>query len=147
MEKAFDIYSVLLTLRKGVEKGYWTVEQLDEPSSGWRLNARSFALHYPKYKQPTYRNLLRDEPTPTERVEIVSPRDFAVVEAVTDPVQRGSAPLPMAADRPVAESFSDASVQGHERRMGDEADYGDETHLGATWEGGASGVGDVSDDW
>ncbi len=147
MEKAFDIYSVLLTLRKGVEKGYWTVEQLDEPSSGWRLNARSFALHYPKYKQPTYRNLLRDEPTPTERVEIVSPRDFAVVEAVADPVQRGGAPLLPRTNGYMAESFSDAGVQGQEGCVGDEADYGDEAYLGAAWEGSASGVGDVSDDW
>lgn len=147
MEKAFDIYSVLLTLRKGVEKGYWTVEQLDEPSSGWRLNARSFALHYPKYKQPTYRNLLRDEPTPTERVEIVSPRDFAVAETVADPVQRGSAPLLPRTDGNVAEPFSDPSLQEREGCLGDETDYGDEAYLGTAWEDGTQGVGGFSDDW
>jgi hypothetical protein len=147
MNKAFDIASVMITLRKGVEKGYWTVEQLDEPSVGWRQNAKSFALHHPKYKQPTYRNLLRDEPTPTERVQVTDPRDFPVVAAPADPVQRGSTPLPMATHGPVVGAFSDAGLQGHEGCVGDAEDYGDEAHLGTTWEGGASGVGDVSDDW
>jgi len=147
MEKAFDITSVLLTLRKGIEKGYWTIEQLDHPSIGWEMNAKAFALRYPKYQQPQYRNLLRDEPTPTERVQVTDPRDFALAPAAADPVQRGSAPLPVATHGPVAESFSDAGVQGHEGCVGDEADYGDKAHLGAAWEGSTSGVGELSDDW
>ena len=147
MKPAFDITSVLITLRKGVEAGYWTVEQLDQPSMGWRMNAKSFALHYPKYQQPQYRNLLRDEPTPSERVEIVSPRDFAVAEPVTDQIRRGGAPVLLGADRPVAESFSDQGVQRHEGPVGDEADHGDEAHLGTAWEVSSSGVGEFSDDW
>ena len=35
MKHAFDRSSVLKTLRNGVEKGYWTVEDLDIPTSGW----------------------------------------------------------------------------------------------------------------
>ena len=147
MEKAFDIHSVLLTLRQGIEKGYWTLEQLDQPSMGWRLNAKSFALHYPKYKQPSHRNLLRDEPTPAERVEIVSPRDFAVAEPAANPVQRGSAQVLPPTDWSVAESFSDPGLQGHEGSVGDETDYGDEAHLGAEGQGGASCLGIVPDDW
>jgi hypothetical protein len=146
MKLAFDLTEVRRLLRRGIDAKHWTLQDLDNPSPGWLITMED-AKRIAGFTPPTYRNLLRDEPTPTERVEIVSPRDFAVVEAVADPVQRGSAPLPMAADRPVAESFSDAGVQGHEGRMGDEADYGDETHLGPAWEGSASGVGDVSDDW
>ena len=147
MKKAFDPLEVRLLLRRGVEAGYWTVEQLDQPSMGWRMNAKSFALHYPKYQQPQYRNLLRDEPTPSERVEIVSPRDFAVAEPVTDQVRRGGAPVLLGADRAVAESFSDEGVQGHERCVGDEAHHGDQAHLGTAWEVRSSGVGEFSDDW
>ena len=147
MKKAFDVTEVRLLLRRGVAAGHWTVEQLDEPSPGWRMNAKTFALHYPKYQQPQYRNLLRDEPTPTERVEVVSPRDFAVAAAPADPVQRGSTSVLLGADGAVAESLSDAGVQGHEGCVGDEADHGDQAHLGAAWEGGAQGVGGFSDDW
>lgn len=147
MKKVFDETTVRLTLRHGLEKGYWTVEQLDQPSMGWQQNAKHFALHYPKYQQPQYRNLLRDEPTPTERVEIVSPRDFAVVETPADPVQRGGASLLPRTNGDMVEPFRDASVQGQEGSVGDEADYGDQTHLGATGEISASGTGDFPDDW
>ena len=147
MEKAFDITSVLLTLRKGIEKGYWTIEQLDNPSIGWEMNARAFALRYPKYQQSTYRNLLRDEPAPAERVQITDPRDFAVAQAPANHVQRGSAPLSVGTNGAMAEPLSHEGVQGHQGSVGDEADHGNEAHLGAAWEGSAFGVGDVSDDW
>lgn len=147
MKKTFDPLEVRLLLRRGVEAGYWTVEQLDQPSNGWKMNAKAFALHYPKYQQTQYRNLLRDEPTATERVEVVSPRDFPVVTAPADPVPRGSASVLLPANGAVAESLSDAGVQGHEGSMGDATDHGDKAHLGATGEGSAQGVGGFSDDW
>ena len=34
MERAFDKSSVIKTLRDGIKKGYWTLEDLDKPSSG-----------------------------------------------------------------------------------------------------------------
>jgi len=147
MKKAFDPLEVRLLLRRGVEAGYWTVEQLDQPSMGWRMNAKSFALHYPKYQQPQYRNLLRDEPTPSERVEIVSPRDFAVAEPVTDQVRRGGTPVLLGADGPMAESFRDEGMQGRQGSVGDETHHGDEAHLGTTWEVSSSGAGELPDDW
>jgi hypothetical protein len=147
MKKAFDATEVRLLLRRGLEAGHWTVEDLDQPSHGWRMNAKAFALHYPKYQQPQYRNLLRDEPTTAERVEIVSPRDFAVASTPADQVQRGGAPVLLGADRPVAQSFSDEGMQRHEGSVGDEADHGNEAHLGATGQGSSSGVGELSDDW
>jgi hypothetical protein len=105
------------------------------------------AKRIPGFTPPTYRNLLRDEPTPTERVEIVSPRDFAVVEAAADPIQRGSAPVLPRAEWEVAEPFGDAGLQGSEGSVGDEADYGDKAYLGASGENGAFSPRDVFDDW
>jgi hypothetical protein len=133
-------------LRQGIEKGRWTLQDLDTPPPGWLLNELDAKL-IPGFTPPAYRNLLRDEPTTAERVEVVSPRDFAVVDATPNPVQRGSTPVLLGANGAVAESLSDAGVQGHEGRVGDEADHGDQAHLGAAWEGGAQGVGGFSDDW
>ena len=146
MKPAFDTAEVCRLLRRGIEAGHWTMQDLDVPSRGWVITMED-AKRIPGFTPPTYRNLLRDEPTPTERVQVTDPRDFALAPAVADPVQRGSTPLPVAAHGPVAESFSDAGVQGHEGRMGDETDYGDQAHLGAAWEGSTSGAGEFPDDW
>jgi len=146
MKQAFDLTEVRLLLRRGIAAGHWTLEQLDLPSPGWVITMED-ARRIPGFVPPAYRNLLRDEPTPAERVQVTDPRDFALAPAAADPVQRGSAPLPMATNGSVVESFSDAGVQGEEGRMGDAKDHGDQAHLGTTWEGGASSTGDLSDDW
>ena len=75
MNQAFDPTSVRLTLRKGIEKGYWTLEDLDTPSMGWKENAERFQRNYPKYQQPLYRNLLRDTEA-AATVSLSDPRDF-----------------------------------------------------------------------
>jgi hypothetical protein len=146
MKPAFDTTEVISLLRRGIAAGHWTLQDLDVPSRGWVITMED-AKRIPGFTPPVFRNPLRDEPTTTERVQITDPRDFPVVATIADPVQRGGTPLSMAADRPVAESFSNAGVQGHEGCVGDETDYGDEAHLGASWEIGASGVGELSDDW
>ena len=57
-----DITSTIKTLRDGIAKGYWTLEDLDKPPPG--------------SISKTHRNLLRDEPK-SEHVEAgPSPRDF-----------------------------------------------------------------------
>jgi hypothetical protein len=65
MELAFERTGVMLTLRRGLNKGYWTVEDLDVLPPGSQLNL----YEYKKYlvetdsqlQVPRYRNLLRDE--------------------------------------------------------------------------------------
>ena len=58
-----DINSTIRTLRDGIAKGYWTLEDLDTPPPG------SISKNH--------RNLLRDEPA-AEQVEAgPSPRDFS----------------------------------------------------------------------
>ena len=146
MKQAFDLVEVRRLLRRGIDAKHWTLQDLDVPSPGWFITMED-AKRIPGFTPRPYRNLLRDEPTPTERVEIVSPRDFAVVEATPDPVQRGGAPVLPRADWNVAEPFSDASVQGQEGCVGDETDHGDQAHLGATGEISSLGAGELSDDW
>lgn len=146
MKPAFELAEVRRLLRRGVDAGHWKIEDLDQPSPGWVITMED-AKRIPGFTPPIYQNLLRDEPTPTERVEIVSPRDFAVAEPVADPVRRGSTPIFSSTDWGVAESFSDSGLQGYEGSVGDEADYGDEAHLGTEGQGGASGLGIVPDDW
>ena len=146
MKPAFELTEVRRLLRRGVDAGHWSLQDLDIPSRGWVITMED-AKRIPGFTPPTYRNLLRDEPTPTERVEIVSPRDFAVAETAADPVQRGSAQVLPRANGNVAEPFSDAGLQGSEGSVGDEADYGDEAYLGATREGGSQGDGGFPDDW
>jgi len=133
-------------LRQGIEKGRWTLQDLDNPPPGWLLSELD-AKRIPGFTPRPYRNLLRDEPAPAERVQITDPRDFAVAQAPANHVQRGSAPLSVGTNGAMAEPLSHESVQGHQGSVGDEADHGDKAHLGAAWEGGAFGVGDISDDW
>lgn len=85
MKHAFDRASVLKTLRNGVEKGYWTVEDLDQPSEYTRYNFRERkkalikslgtnfdqGIHMPKFK-----NLLRDDSEQDIHVEVIDPRDL-----------------------------------------------------------------------
>lgn len=62
MDKAFDQASIKLTLRDGLAKGYWTIENLDRPSAGWAANENVW-LRHPLNVAKTHRphdNLLRE---------------------------------------------------------------------------------------
>ena len=146
MKLAFDLTEVRRLLRRGIAAGHWQLEDLDQPSPGWVITMED-ARRIPGFTPPVYKNLLRDEPTPTERVQVTDPRDFALAPAATDPVQRGSAQVLPPTHGAVVESFSDAGLQGDEGSVGDAADYGDETYLGAPWQISSPGVGELSDDW
>ena len=62
MKRLYDLSSVLSTLRKGIAKGYWTLEDLDKPPPG--------------NVSKTFRNLLRNQ-SAAEQIEAgPSPRDF-----------------------------------------------------------------------
>lgn len=82
MERAFDKSSVIKTLRDGIKKGYWTLEDLDQPSSG-SMHTRDIygrtesgnvsALRL--QTMPPHKNLLR-EASPEVAVEVIDPKDF-----------------------------------------------------------------------
>ena len=39
MKPAFDRSSIIKTLKDGVKKGLWTIEDLDTPSPGWIMSS------------------------------------------------------------------------------------------------------------
>ena len=64
MQPTFDSQAAARILRQGIEKGYWTLEDLDRPSPGTELNYQEYrrylTLHKYCIKEPNYRNLLRE---------------------------------------------------------------------------------------
>ena len=60
--KAFDVNSIRLKLRYMVEQGYLTLDHLDEPSPGFKLNINVHMRDFPKgYRGVRHQNLLRTE--------------------------------------------------------------------------------------
>ena len=96
MNPAFDPTSVRKTLKHGIKKGLWTLEDLDKPSQGYLLangqkwNEENQSVEWddyitpighqrsvPKEKTPTHRNLLREPEPIIEAVEASpDPRDL-----------------------------------------------------------------------
>ena len=82
--------TLLLQLRNGIEKGLWTLEDLDQPSPGWISNTRVDRRNFPDgYRVIEYRNPLR---APVEEVQISDPRDFTPATGAT-PAQALDLPL------------------------------------------------------
>ena len=82
MQKLFDI-SVIKTLKDGITKGRWSLEDLDEPPPGWTevVNNCKGNPAFPKgYQGVEYKNLARvKEPPPPpaqEQVEVINPKDY-----------------------------------------------------------------------
>ena len=88
MKRAIDP-SMLRVLREGIEKGHWTLEDLDRPSDGFRTATRVDREWFRGgYEGVQHRNLLRDEAKPhPETVQAQpDPRDF--VPAAVPPTQQ-----------------------------------------------------------
>ena len=80
MQKLFDI-SVIKTLKDGIKKNRWSLEDLDEPPPGWKEvvnNCKGNPAFPQGYKGVKYQNLARvEEPKPIEeKVELTDPKDF-----------------------------------------------------------------------
>ena len=59
---AFDVTSVRFKLRYMVEQNYVTIDQLDEPSPGFKSNMKVSLQHFPSgYRGVRHKNLLRDQ--------------------------------------------------------------------------------------
>ena len=83
MEKMFDRISVMRTLKNGIKKGYWTLEDLDEPSSMWKEvvnTCNGHPMYVRGYQGVKFQNLARlKEPPPPpveEKVELTNPKDL-----------------------------------------------------------------------
>ena len=80
MQKLFDI-SVIKTLKDGITKGRWSLEDLDEPPPGWTecvLSTKGNPAFPQGYQGVKYQNLARvEEPKPPEeKVELTNPKDL-----------------------------------------------------------------------
>ena len=80
MQKLFDI-SVIKTLKDGIKKNRWSLEDLDEPPPGWTecvLNTKGNPAFPQGYQGVKYQNLARvEEPKPPEeKVELTNPKDL-----------------------------------------------------------------------
>jgi len=72
MLRAFDPTALQAILSRGVERGLWTVEQLDRPSQGWIDNTRVSSRAFKNgYQGIAYRNPLRDQPNQPQPVQPV----------------------------------------------------------------------------
>lgn len=77
MKALSDISTVIATLRRGVEAGHWTVEQLDHPSLGFQDCTRVDRRTFPGgYEGVQFRNLLRDGPPVVEKVQVIADKDL-----------------------------------------------------------------------
>ena len=53
-------FGIINLLKKGVDKGYWTVEQIDRPSLGWQSNTKTDRRFFKNgYQGINHQNLLR----------------------------------------------------------------------------------------
>ena len=80
MEKLFDI-SVVNTLKDGINKGWWTLKDLDKPPPGWVEcvnNCKGNPAFPQGYQGVEYKNLARikEAPPPEEKVEVINPKDY-----------------------------------------------------------------------
>ena len=83
MEKMFDRISVMRTLKNGIKKGYWTLEDLDKPSPMWKEVVNScngHPLYIRGYQGVKFENLarLKEPPPPSveEKIELTNPKDL-----------------------------------------------------------------------
>ena len=81
MERIFDQTSLIKTIKDGIKKGYWSLEDLDKPPPGWTeciSNTKGNKAFPQGYQGVKYRNLARVKaPTPKqEKIEIIDPKDL-----------------------------------------------------------------------
>ena len=101
MKPAFDLTTIRMTLRKAVQAGRFTMEQLDTPSPGFVNNTACDRRTFPSgYEGVEFRNLLRDDPLPREAVQAMpDPKDFDVVlKTDTLPTEAKSLPITLETD-------------------------------------------------
>ena len=83
MEQLFDQASLIKTLKGGIKKGYWSLEDLDRPPPGWKEvvnDCKGNPLFPNGYQGVEYQNLARvkiPKPKPKEeKVELTNPKDL-----------------------------------------------------------------------
>lgn len=96
-----SLASVKQILREGVEKGHWTVEQLDHPSLGFQnCTAVDRRIFSNGYEGVQYRNLLRDAPPVVEKIQVIDDHDLPPLPTGITPAERQDLPLTLDDDNP-----------------------------------------------
>ena len=86
MLRPIDPVALRAILLRGVERGLWTVEQLDRPSPGWIDNTRVSSKAFRNgYQGIAYRNPLRDQPNQPQPVQPVQNQQTDYDEAAEFP--------------------------------------------------------------
>ena len=89
---------MLRLLRRGVESGLWTLENLDTPSPGFvQCTAVDREWFKGGYEGVQFRNLLRDMPAVESVQAVPDPKDFDTVLLPTNPPTQDSK-LPLTLD-------------------------------------------------
>ena len=100
MEPAFDLVSIRRTLKHGIERGLWTMEDLDNPPPGYKQLVDEMSRHrvveLRTFKVPSYKNPLRDAEAAAS-VSLSDPRDFTPAPGHT-PALDPPAPLSQPSD-------------------------------------------------
>lgn len=64
MKRTYDTLAAMALLRRGIESGHWTLEDLDNPPPGAAMNYSDYRKWLATQKvvaqAPVYRNLLRE---------------------------------------------------------------------------------------
>ena len=81
MERMFDQASLIKTIKDGIKKGYWSLEDIDKPPQGWTEvvnDCKGNPLFPQGYQGVEYKNLARVKtPKPKqETIEIIDPKDL-----------------------------------------------------------------------
>lgn len=101
MKQAFDTSAIIGILRRGVEAGHWTVEQLDHPSLGFQDCTRVDRRTFPGgYEGVQFRNLLRDGPPVVEKVQVIDDKDLPVMPTGHTPAQELDLPITLEEESP-----------------------------------------------
>ena len=123
-----DLDQTKRTLRDGVEKGYWTIEQLDHPSLGFQDCTRVDRRTFPDgYQGVQFRNLLRDAPPAEERVRVIDDKDLPPMPTGITPAQRQDLPITLDEEKAATPSVPRQPVEASSQRktfepIDDEAD-------------------------
>ena len=144
MKRFLDLSAVQAILQRGINAGYWTMEQLDIPPPDYEyqlLQARRSSYFGPNFDYPIpYFNPLRN-PNTGEAVQPISPRDFDVA-AATRP-NKGQPDVDLLPHQwpPVPRVRHEPDLGGHQDAAADGGDHGQSPHLGTTRQHDPSSAG------
>ena len=136
-----DLRSIRQQLRDGIDKGYWTLEDLDKETPGLYLLKEEVRQHrvyeLRSHTFPVYRNLLREDHHPEKPQAAPDPRDFEANPGSS--VQRGESQLHVPGKQ--ASVVSDLDLVARHDGTSSPADSGDQASVGTEGEPPASDGG------